>query len=80
MPELSSSVFRRNLIVRGIDLAAWAGKRFRFQGISFEASEECKPCHWMDEVVAKGAEDFLKTGFRGGLRARVLTDGVLRVS
>jgi molybdopterin synthase catalytic subunit len=41
--ELSSSVFRRNLIVQGVDLAEWVGKRFRFQGVDFEASEECKP-------------------------------------
>ena len=78
-PELSSSLFRRNLIVRGVDLAEWVGKRFRFQGVEFEASEECKPCYWMDEAVAPGAEEFLKTNFRGGLRARVLSDGVLRI-
>jgi molybdopterin synthase catalytic subunit len=78
-PDLSSSVFRRNLIVRGIDLGAWVGKRFRFQGIDFEATEECKPCYWMDEVVAPGAEEFLKGNFRGGLRARILSDGMLRV-
>lgn len=79
-PDLSGSVFRRNLIVRGVDLSAWVGKRFRFQGIEFEGSEECKPCYWMDEAVAPGAEEFLKARFRGGLRARVLTDGVLKVS
>lgn len=78
-PELSSSLFRRNLIVRGIDLAEWVGKRFRFQGVEFEASEECKPCYWMDEAVASGAEEFLKTNFRGGLRARILSSGVLAV-
>lgn len=78
-PELSSSLFRRNLIVRGIDLAEWVGKRFRFQGVEFEASEECKPCYWMDEAVAPGAEEFLKANFRGGLRARILSDGILRI-
>lgn len=78
-PELSSSLFRRNLIVRGVDLAEWVGKRFRFQGVEFEASEECKPCYWMDAAVAPGAEEFLKANFRGGLRARVLSDGVLSV-
>lgn len=77
VPALSSSAFRRNLIVRGIDLAAWRGRKFRFQGIAFEASEECKPCYWMDEAVAPGAEEFLKTACRGGLRARILSDGVL---
>jgi molybdopterin synthase catalytic subunit len=78
-PEISSSLFRRNLIVRGVDLAEWVGKRFRFQGVEFEASEECKPCYWMDEAVAPGAEEFLKANFRGGLRARILSDGVLTV-
>ena len=79
-PDLSGGTFRRNLIVRGVDLSAWTGKRFRFQGIEFEGSEECKPCYWMDEAVAPGAEEFMKTRFRGGLRARILTDGWLRVA
>jgi molybdopterin synthase catalytic subunit len=78
-PDLSSSVFRRNLIVLGIDLAAWQGRKFRFQGIDFEASEECKPCYWMDQVVGPGAEEMLKVNCRGGLRARVLSSGILRV-
>ncbi|MCX6866822.1 MAG: molybdenum cofactor biosynthesis protein MoaE [Verrucomicrobia bacterium] len=79
-PDLSSSVFRRNLIVQGVDLAAWIGKSFCFQGIEFEGSEECKPCAWMDLAVAPGAEAFLRTRFRGGLRARILTNGMLTVS
>lgn len=79
-PDLSAGEFRRNLIVRGVDLSAWIGKRFRFQGIEFEGSEECKPCYWMDEVVAPGAEEFLKSAYRGGLRARISSDGILRVA
>jgi len=79
-PDLTSGLFRRNLIVRGVDLSEWVGKRFRFQGVVFEGSEECSPCYWMDESVAPGVEEFLKTGFRGGLRARILSGGVLRVS
>lgn len=77
-PDLTGAEFRRNLIVRGVDLSAWVGKRFRFQGIEFEGSEECKPCYWMDEAVGPGAEEFLRERFRGGLRARILTDGFLR--
>lgn len=79
-PDLSSGEFRRNLIVRGVDLSAWVGRRFRFQGIEFEGSEECKPCYWMNDAVAPGVEEFLKTRFRGGLRARILTSGVLRAA
>ena len=79
LPKLPGSVFRRNLIVDGVDLGDWLGKRFLFQGVEFEGSQECKPCHWMDRAVAQGTEDFLKLKFRGGLRAKILTDGTLEV-
>lgn len=79
LARLPASVFRRNLIVRGADLQRWLGKRFLFQGVEFEGSQECKPCHWMDRAIAPGGEDFLKGKFRGGLRAKIITDGVLRV-
>ena len=78
-PDLSGGAFRRNLIVRGVDLSAWVGRRFRFQGVEFDGSEECRPCYWMDQAVAPGAEEFLKSNFRGGLRARILRTGTLRV-
>lgn len=77
-PDLSSGEFRRNLIVRGMDLSAWVGRRFVFQGVEFEGSEECKPCYWMDTAVNAGVEEFLKSRFRGGLRARILSDGMLK--
>lgn len=77
VPALSSGEFRRNLIVRGVDLSAWIGRRFRFQGVDFEGSEECKPCQWMEQVAGAGAERFLAGGCRGGLRARILADGIL---
>ncbi|MES2597300.1 MAG: MOSC domain-containing protein [Verrucomicrobiota bacterium] len=79
LPKLPASVFRRNLIVEGISLREWLGVRFEFQGIQFEGTQECKPCHWMDRVVAAGAEEYMRREFRGGLRARVLSTGTLHV-
>ena len=79
LPKLPSSVFRRNLIVRGVRLKEWNGRRFNFQGIEFEGSQECRPCHWMSRVVEEGTEAFMKENFRGGLRAKVITSGILRV-
>jgi len=38
--------------------------------------EECRPCYWMDRAIAPGAEQFLKG--RGGLRARIFSNGELR--
>ncbi|WAC18761.1 molybdenum cofactor biosysynthesis protein [Luteolibacter sp. SL250] len=79
LPKLPASVFRRNLIVSGVRLGEWLGKRFVFQGVEFEGSQECRPCHWMDRVVEDGTERFMKEGFRGGLRAKVISGGLLRV-
>jgi hypothetical protein len=69
------SAFRRNVITEGVDLNALIGQEFVFQGVRFRGIEECKPCYWMDEAFAPGAEAFLRG--RGGLRAIILTDGNL---
>ncbi len=69
-------VTRRNVITEGIDLNTLIGRRFTVQGIEFEGVCECSPCYWMDRAIAPGAEEALKG--RGGLRARILTSGVLR--
>ncbi|MFC4994342.1 MOSC domain-containing protein [Rubritalea tangerina] len=71
------SVFRRNVVVSGVDLNSLIGKRFRLNGVEYTGSGECSPCFWMDEAVAEGTEEFLKG--RGGLRCRILNDGSLRV-
>jgi MOSC domain-containing protein YiiM len=76
VPGHAPSVLRRNVILGGVDLNALIGRQFSIQGVLFEATGECRPCHWMDKAVAPGAEDWLKG--RGGLRCRVLSDGVLR--
>jgi len=72
----SPGVARRNVVTAGADLNALIGKEFAVQGIRFAGVEECRPCHWMDQVIAPGAETALRG--RGGLRARILTDGYLR--
>ncbi len=74
-PELSPSVLRRNLVVEGLDFDALIGQRFALQGVELEGTEECRPCYWMDQAVGSGAEEWLKG--RGGLRCRILTDGML---
>ena len=76
-PELPVTVFRRNLVVRHLDLAELVGKRFSVQGVEFEGVQECKPCSWMDRMVAEGTRKFMLREFRGGLRAKILSDGVI---
>ncbi len=79
LQQLPPTVFRRNLVVRGVELGEFLNKKFTFQGVTFEGSQECKPCQWMDRAVAPGVQAFMKQPFFGGLRARVLSTGMLRV-
>lgn len=72
----SPAVFRRNVITRGVDLNDWIGREFELQGVHFLGTEECRPCYWMERAFGPGAEAALRGC--GGLRARILTDGVLR--
>ncbi len=71
-----ASVFRRNIITQGVDLNTLIGQEFEVQGVRFLGTQEAAPCNWMNEAFAEGAEVALR-GF-GGLRARILTDGMLR--
>lgn len=55
----------------GVGLREWGDASVRFLGV-----KPCSPCAWMDAAIAAGAWKLLKG--RGGLRARILTDGVIR--
>ena len=74
--DCSPTSVRRNVITADVDLNQLIGQEFEIQGVRFHGTQECRPCYWMDRAVAPGAEEFLKG--RGGLRARILTDGELR--
>ena len=73
----SPGVARRNIVTSGVDLNSLIGREFEIQGVRFLGMAECAPCHWMNDAIAPGAEKLLHA--RGGLRAKILTDGKLRV-
>lgn len=73
-----ASATRRNIITEGADLDEWIGREFTLQGIRFLGTEECRPCYWMNGAIHPAAETWMKG--RGGLRAKILTDGILRRS
>ena len=76
LPSAQPQATRRNAFTRGADLGSFIGKEFEIQGIHFEGMCECSPCYWMDQAIGPGAEQWLKG--KGGLRARILTGGILR--
>ena len=77
VPQLPPTAVRRNVFLRGIDLNTLVGREFEMQGVRLAGAEECRPCYWMDQAVAPGAERVMR-GW-GGLRARIGRDGRLHV-
>ena len=68
---------RRNLVVRGINLLALKGRRFRLGDAVLEASGECHPCSRIEEAL--GAGGYNVTRGLGGLTARVVAGGRVRI-
>ena len=77
LPDKSAGALRRNVVVSGIDLNDLIGEEFSIQGVRLRGTAHCKPCYWMNQAIARGAEEFLHGN--GGLRAKILTDGVISV-
>ena len=73
----SAGSARRNVVVSGIELNDLIGEEFSIQGVRLRGTAHCKPCYWMDQAIAPGAEEFLQGN--GGLRAQILSDGVIAV-
>jgi MOSC domain-containing protein YiiM len=72
------SVFRRNVITRGVRLNELIGHEFVVGEVRLFGTEESRPCFWMDHAFCPGVQAALKR--RGGLRATILSTGRLTVS
>ena len=77
LTDKSPGAARRNVIMSGVELNDLIGEEFSIQGVRLRGTAHCKPCYWMDHAIAPGAEEFLKGN--GGLRAQILSDGVIAV-
>lgn len=71
---------RRNIVMRGVPLLQLIGQEFTLdfgdEQVDFSGASHCAPCAWMNAMYGEGARDALRG--RGGLRARILTDGEIR--
>jgi MOSC domain-containing protein YiiM len=68
---------RRNLLVSGINLIALRGMRFRIGLVLLEGTGLCHPCSRMEEALGLGGYNAMRG--HGGLNARVLEGGVMRL-
>jgi MOSC domain-containing protein YiiM len=77
LTDKSAGAVRRNVVASGVDLNDLIGQEFSIQGVRLHGTANCRPCYWMDQAIAPGAERFLEGN--GGLRAQILSDGVIAV-
>jgi hypothetical protein len=68
---------RRNLVVRGVELDALRGRRFRVGAVECLGQRRCEPCAHLERLTRPGVLRAL--AHRGGLRADILRGGDLRV-
>lgn len=75
--DLAQGAIRRNVTTRGIRLNDLVGKRFLVGEVLCEGTRLCEPCQYMSDLV--GQPVLRPLAHRGGLRADILSDGVIRV-
>jgi MOSC domain-containing protein YiiM len=74
---VAPEALRRNIVTEGINLLALKGRRFRIGATVLEVSGECHPCSRMEEILGGGGYNAVRG--LGGVTARVLTGGAIRV-
>ncbi len=70
-------LFRRNIVISGMNLNQLIGKTFTIDDVEFKGLEHCAPCTWMNAVMKKGAYALMSG--RGGLRVKVTKKGTLKL-
>jgi MOSC domain-containing protein YiiM len=75
--ELDPALVRRNIVVNGVNLLALQRAKFSIGKAVLEGSGGCHPCSRME--AALGAGGFNAMRGHGGITARVLKPGVIRL-
>ncbi len=74
--DLNPAHARRQVLVRGIDLADFIGRRFQVGDVECEGEERCEPCNHLAGLV--GSQVVLKGLLHTGLRAAIVKGGSIR--
>jgi MOSC domain-containing protein YiiM len=68
---------RRNIVTQGVALNHLVGQHFRVGAVTFVGARLCEPCAHLEGLTRPGVLRGLV--HRGGLRADVLSDGLIQV-
>ena len=75
--ELGRGDSRRNIVTRGVALNYLVEREFLVGSVRLRGVQLCEPCAHLESLTRKGVSKGLT--HRGGLRARILTEGVISV-
>ncbi|HEY3081481.1 MAG TPA: MOSC domain-containing protein [Chloroflexota bacterium] len=75
--KLTPAQTRRNIATSGVPLNHLVDREFRVGGVLMRGTRLCEPCLHLEELTQRRVMHGLL--HRGGLRARILTDGLIRV-
>jgi len=75
--ELSLAEARRNVVTRDVPLNHLVGREFLLGDVKVRGIRLCEPCEHLQAMVGRPVIKGLR--HRGGLRAQILTEGVIRV-
>jgi MOSC domain-containing protein YiiM len=73
----TSKLARRNLVTEGVDLNALAGREFRIGEVRIRGIRLCEPCSYLAKTTFP--ETLKGLVHKGGLRAQILSEGIMRV-
>lgn len=75
--QVDPVVLRRNLVVSGINVLALKDQVFTIGGVVIEGTGPCEPCSRMEANLGAGGYNAMRG--HGGITARIVTGGLLRV-
>jgi MOSC domain-containing protein YiiM len=75
--EMKSGESRRNIVTRGVALNHLVGREFRVGEVTLRGIRLCEPCSHLEKLSHKGVQRGLI--HRGGLRAEIVTGGIIRI-
>jgi MOSC domain-containing protein YiiM len=74
--KLAAAESRRNVATAGVPLNHLVGRDFWVGTVKLRGTRLCEPCKYLDGLTQDGAMSALI--HRGGLRAQILNDGLIR--
>lgn len=75
--KIAAANTRRNVVTAGVPLNHLIDREFQVGAVLMRGTRLCEPCKYLDDLTQRGVMSGLI--HRGGLRALILNEGVIRV-